>query len=503
MRDLLFNGKKLISIALTGIMLVPLLAGCSFGGKASDKEERVLRIATSEFYEGEDEYFRQQFTNIFEFNNPNIKIEIISVRDENEKFNYYYGNNDSQPGKTFKDPIQSLQEMIEGPNPPDLIAMSYDQMSLMLEKNLLTPLDSKIAEDKFDTTDYVPAVYEGIKSLSPDGKMYALAPIFNSSALIYNKKLFADAGVEPPSDNMTWDEVFALAERVSKPDADKPLYGFSFTPYRWGDAFEDMNVYSNPLQLRYFDEAGEKMTVDTPEWEKVWNKLTQLQKDKITPSVNEQFNYEENSGPFSHDRFMSGRVAMSIINYGQLGQIIDANKSSSQIKDFTPIDFDVVTIPSHPENPGVVPNFNMSGLMGISSKATNPEDAWKLIKFINSPEWAKIKAGSSYELAARKSYIKPKNGETFNIEAFYNVKPSSFTGNDYYRMFRDKPGLRQALNPGQSELMEVLAGNKSVKDGLKSWQEQGDSILQQIKANPNGPITGSGDNSTSGVIRVR
>jgi multiple sugar transport system substrate-binding protein len=78
-----------------------------------------------------------------------------------------------------------------------------EQMSLLLEKNLLAPLDSKIAEDKFDTTDYVPVVYEGIKDLSPDGKIYALAPQFNSSALVYNKKMFADAGIEPPTDNIT------------------------------------------------------------------------------------------------------------------------------------------------------------------------------------------------------------------------------------------------------------------------------------------------------------
>jgi multiple sugar transport system substrate-binding protein len=489
MRELQKETKKLVSIGLTITMLVPLLAACTTGGKANDKEERVLRIATTEGYNGEDEYFRDQFTDIFEFNNPNIKLEIISVRDDSEKINMYYGGGNDQEPKTFKDPIESLQELIEGPNPPDLIATSYDQMSLLLEKNLLAPLDSKIAEDKFDTTDYVPVVYEGIKNLSPDGKLYALAPLFSSPALVYNKKIFADAGVEPPTDNMTWDEIFTLAQRVSKPDAEKPLYGFSFTPQRWGDPFEELSIYTNPLELRYFDEVGEKMTVDTPEWEKVWTKLYQLQNDKVTPPVREDYSMDdENQGPFSHDRFMSGKLAMTIMHYGQLEQINEANKAASSIKNYTPIDFDVVTVPSHPQNPGVVPGVHISGLMGISSKATNAEDAWKLLKFINSPEWAKIKAGGSYELSTRKSYIKPQDGATFNIEAFYNIKPSSFSGDNYYKLYREKPNLRQALQPGRTELHEVLQGNKTVKEGLQSWQSQGDNVLQQIKANPNGPI---------------
>lgn len=493
------KGRKLISIALAGLLVVPLLAACSMGVNSDDKKERVLRIATSEGYNGEDEYFRQQFTNIFEFNNPNIKLEIVSTRDDNEKFNMYYGGND-QEAKTFKDPLVTMQELMEGATPPDIVVMNYDQMGAMLEKNLLAPLDSKMTEDKLDTTDYVPVIYDGIKNLSPDGKIYALAPLFTSSALIYNKKIFADAGVEPPTDNMTWDEVFALAARVSKPEGKKPVYGFSFSSQRWGDPFNDLNIYTNPLQLSYFDDAGEKMTVDTDEWEKVWNKLYQLQKDKVTPPTREDYQPDQQEqGPFSHDRFMNGSIGMSVMNYWQLEQLIDANKNAAQIKNYTAIDWDVVTMPSHPEYPGVVPGVTISGLMGINAKSTNVEDAWELIKFINSPEWAKLKSGSSYQLPARKTYIKPKDGTDFHIEAFYNIKPSTFSENDYFRLYREKPNLRMAMNPGQSQLEEVMSGKKTAREGLKAWQAAGDSILQQIKANPNGPINLDQGNMGGGI----
>jgi multiple sugar transport system substrate-binding protein len=279
--------------------------------------------------------------------------------------------------------------------------------------------------------------------------------------------------------------VFALAQRVAKPDAEKPIYGFSFTYTRWMDMLGDITVYTNPLELRYFDEAGEKMTVNTPEWEKVWTKLYQLQKDKVIPPARDKNRIKpEERWPFWQDRFMSGELAMTIKSYGELERMIDANQNASNIKNYTPIDFDVITIPNHPENPGVVPNVHLSGLMGISSKATNVEDAWELLKFINSPEWAKVKKGGTYELSARKSYIKPKDGVDFNIEAFYNIKPSSFTENDYNNLYREKPHLERALDPGRTEIDQILSGEKTVQEGLKSWQEQGDSILQESKANP-------------------
>lgn len=487
------KGKKLASIILTAVMVVPLLAACSMGAKGDDKTERVLRIATSDGYSGDDEYFRQQFTDIFEFNNPNIKIEIISTRDDSERYNYNNGSGNEQP-KTFKDPFVKMQELMEGDNPPDIVMMNYDQMSELLEKNLLAPLDSKMTEDKFDTTDYVPVVYDGIKSLSPDGKIYALAPLFNSSALVYNKQLFADAGVEPPTDNMSWDDVFALASRVSKPEGNKPVYGFSFNSQKWRDPFNEFNMYTAPLKLSYFDEAAEKMTVDTDDWEKVWNKMYQLQQDKTVPPMQDPNNpnsFQENpeeQGPFSYDSFMMGKLGMTIMSYGQLAQIIDANKHAEQIKNYKAIDWDVVTMPSHPEQPGVVPGVYISGLMGINTKATNVDDAWKFIKFINSPEWAKLKSNGSYQLPARKSYIKPKDGADFHIEAFYNIKPSTFSENDYYKLYREKPSIGMAIDPGRNLLQEVLLGKKKAREALKEWQTQGDAVLQQIKANPNGPI---------------
>ncbi|OPH47553.1 ABC transporter substrate-binding protein [Paenibacillus ferrarius] len=476
--------RRMLATTLTLSLVVPLAVACTKGDKTDNKQERVLRIANSMGYGGDDEYFRQQFTEIFEFANPNIKIEFIPTMDDAFRFG------GGQPGEKMPDPMVKLKEVMQGDNPPDVVMVGYEQLPEIIESNLLTQLDPQITKDKFDTSGIVPAVIDGIKNAG-GGKLYALAPTFSSSALIYNKKMFTDAGVDFPKDGMTWDETFDLSKRLVKGQGENRINGFSFSTQSQGDnLFYGMQMYTAPLQLKMFDDAGEKMTVDTDQWEKVWAKMAQLQKDNVFPELmdpqkpmNRQF---DQNNPFSYDDFMSNRLAMGIINYGQLQQITNANKNAASYKGYTPIDWDVVTIPSHPEAKGVGGSIYMNGIMGINAKAQNPEDAWKFIKFINGEDWAKLKSHSSYNLVARSKYLKPKDGLDFHMEAFYNVVPAPMENN--MKLYRENPNIYQVQEIGRQQFSNVLQGKTTAREGLKQWQTQGDAMLKQMKENPTTPM---------------
>ncbi|OXM85961.1 ABC transporter substrate-binding protein [Paenibacillus rigui] len=477
--------KRAASVTLCAGLAVPVLAACSQTASNDSKTERVLRVATSFGY-GDDEYFRQQFTEIFEFANPNIKIEIIPTLDDSMR----YGRMD--PNKKQIDPMDKLKEVMQGDNPPDIVMVSYDQLPELITNNMLTQLDPLLTKDKFDTSDMVPAVIEGLKKAG-DGKLYALAPTFNSSALVYNKRMFDEAGVPYPKDKMTWEETFDLAKRLGKGEGENRKYGFSFSPQPMGDLFYAMQLYTTPLQLRMFDDKGEKMTVDSDQWEKVWKTMLQLKQDKVVPDQQDPSMMKsrmmnangEDFNPFQHDDFLSNRVAMTLINYGQINQITNANKNAQNYKSFTPIDWDVVTLPVHPEAPDVGGYMNMNGIMGINAKAQNLEDAWKFIKFVNGEEWARLKASSSYNIVARKKYIKPKDGVQFHMEAFTTLTPAPQQDT---KIYREKPNIYQVQEIGRRLFNEVSQGKLQVRDALKQWQTEGDAMLQQIKENPNGPI---------------
>ncbi|WP_248926554.1 ABC transporter substrate-binding protein [Paenibacillus hamazuiensis] len=480
---------RAVPLTIAVSMMVPLLAACSKGqGNTDTKTERVLRIATSMGF-GDDDYFRQQFTEVFEFANPNIKIEMVQTMDD--KYRYGYGR--MAPGEKMPDPLEQLKKAMEGDNPPDVVMVNYEQLNDLVSSNLLTQLDPKIAQDKFDVSDYVPAVIDGIKKQG-DGKLYALSPTFYSSALIYNKKMFDEAGVPYPKDGMTWDETFDLARRVAKGEGDNRKYGFAFSPYSGGDLFYSMDIYTAPLQLRVFDDKGEKMTVDSDQWEKVWKTMVQLNNEKIMPPVQDPRQMKERMmstnpedfNPFQHDDFLSSRVAMTIIGYGQIDQIVNANKSAANIKGFTPIDWNVVSLPTHQEAPGVGGYIGMNGIMGINAKAQNPDDAWKFIKFINGEDWARLKSKSNQQLVSRKKYLKPKDGLDFNIEAFAKLAPAN--RQDDYKIYREKQNIYQVRDIGRNVFQEVLQGKTGARDALKKWQSQGDAALQQLKDNPNAQI---------------
>jgi multiple sugar transport system substrate-binding protein len=490
--------RRIMITLLTLVLVGSMLAACT-KKSTTNNTEHVLRIASS--YGFDEEYFRQQYTELFEFANENIKIEIIPTQDEGNRYGGGYSSsedpNDPNAPKP-KTPLETMMELMDGPNPPDVVILGFEQMKTLLDKNLLAPLEPQIKKSKFDTTDIAPVVLDSLKAASEDGQLYALTPTFSSSALIYNKQMFIDAGInEMPTDNMTWDQVFDLAKRLSVGEGKDHKYGFSFSSQAQGDFFYSMQAYTQPLQLRMYDELGEKMTVDTPEWENALTTLNQLQKDKVIPSSNnndmERMKMASGDGgdgqpqgPFAYDDFMSGRVAMTIMNYGQLSQIINANKNAETIKGYTKIDWDVVTAPSHPSAPGVVANIGFNNLMAINAKSANVPDAWKFIEFSNSEKWAQLKSHSSYQMVSRMKYIKPKEGTDFHVEAFYKIKQGPM--HDDNKIYQEKPSIWAVQQIGQSVFQEVATGKKTVKQALTEWQTKGDQVLQKIKENPKAQI---------------
>jgi multiple sugar transport system substrate-binding protein len=489
--------KRIMITLLSLIMVGSMLAACT-KKSTTGKTEHVLRIASS--YGMDEEYFRQQYTELFEFANENIKIEIIPTQDEGMRYGYGGGYSSSEEvdpnAPKPKTPLETMMDLMDGPNPPDVVVLGFEQMKTLLDKNLLAPLDPQIKTSKFDITDIAPVVLDSLKGASEDGQLYALTPTFSSNALIYNKQMFIDAGVnEMPTDNMTWDEIFALAKKLSVGEGKDHKYGFSFNSQAQGDMFYSMKAYTDPLQLRMYDTLGEKMTVDTPEWESAFTTINQLQKDKVMPAANDMERMKmaagdgtngQPQGPFAYDDFMSGRVAMTIIPYGQLSQIINANKSADTIKGYTKIDWDVVTVPSHPSAPGEVSNVYFNNLMAINAKSTNLADAWKFIEFSNSEKWAQLKSHSSQQMVSRMKYIQPKEGTEFHIDAFYKIKLAPII--DDNQLMQSKPNLWSIQQIGQTVFQDVAAGKKTVKQALTEWQTKGNVVLQKIKENPNAQI---------------
>ncbi len=97
-----------------------------------------------------------------------------------------------------------------GTAPPMAYLERQDFLAYALKK-LIEPLDSLVKQEKITLAEY----YEGdIKNATYQGKLYLLPAYVGSGRTLLwrNKKLFADAGLDPNKPPVTWDE-FEAAER--------------------------------------------------------------------------------------------------------------------------------------------------------------------------------------------------------------------------------------------------------------------------------------------------
>ena len=480
--------RRLLPAVLAALMMVSLLAACSRGssGGSGEPQNRVLRIGMMYGSSSDEVYYRQQYTDAFELLNPDIEIQLVPAIDWSKQ-RFSTGEEQQE-----LEPYEELKKLMTGDNPIDVLIIDYGNLRRLIEDNLLQQLDPLIQKDNFDLEDFVPAVLEGIRALG-DNNLYALAPTFSSTALFYNKRLFNQYGVTPPTDNMYWDDIINLAKLIARGEGSERIYGISFS--RWiGDPYYDMQyTYLTPLQLRIFDSNGERMTVNTPLWERAWTTMADVYLNKIAPRSEDLGNYWEVKegeipNPFSYDLFISGKVAMTIADYSYINELQSAADYANANPDFQAPDWDVVTLPQHEEAPGVGSSTYLSSLTVINAKAQNPDDAWRYVKFINGRDWAKLKSRSLYELSARKEFLKPPAGLDFNIDAFTLLKPVPPVNFDYDKLYRENPNIGQAEWIGRTKFQEVLENKKTVKEALAEWETEGNAILQNKGESGGGEI---------------
>lgn len=464
----MMKNKMMLRMMVTWLVIVltgGLLAACTQGSGSSQETPRLLRIATlygDSNYEG---HLRTEFTEIYEYTQQ-VEVEFVYAVDYSQ---YRF----TDGGIAELDPIEEMMKLMEGPNPPDIVMVDYGQLAKLIENNLLISLDSYISNDNFDLSDFAPTVIEALRDIGND-QLYALAPTFSSSALIYNRDLFTQAGVSFPEDFMSWDEVFDLARRVAHGEGDDRVYGFSFNMYGHDDLFYMLENYTAPLELRMVDDNKERMLVHSDAWKNVVETFAQLYREEVIPDrMNMTWDYTH---PYSHNLFLSGKLAMTIVHYGALDEIINANNSADAIDGFERIDWDVVTYPIHNEAPEVGGAISMGPIMSINARAQNVEGAWDFIKFINSEEWAKLKSRSSYQLVTRISYNEPKGGLDYNMDAFFALKPPKSSLNEMYMTI---PNFWELVQIGQMKFNQVVQDEKTVEEALAEWQTEGDMMLQR------------------------
>ncbi len=212
-------------LAITAV----LLSGCSGAGAGAGAagQDVTLTLATVNNPQMKD---MESLKGTFEKENPGIKVNFVQMEE-----------GDLRAAVTA--------DVASGAGQYDVVTVGAYEVPQWGAQGWLTDLTPALTSDAaYDVGDILPPVKT---ALSVDGKQYAVPFYGESSILMYNKEMFAAAGLTM-SNNPTWQEVAAAAKTLNTPDhagiclRGKPGWGDLFAPLTtvvqtFGGAWYDNN----------------------------------------------------------------------------------------------------------------------------------------------------------------------------------------------------------------------------------------------------------------------
>lgn len=284
------------------------------------------------------------------------------------------------------DPTRFLVS-VAGGMPPDVIHFDRYAVAEWAARGAFVPLDPFIerdlAEGRPDAVRperFYPAAWNEAQL---EGRQYGIPNSIDNRALFYHKDLLVRAGfvnekgeARPPR---TWDELREYTEKLTERDARGRLVRAGFLP-NYGNAWLYMYGWMNGA--RFMSEDGRTVLLNEPKAVEALEYIKSLY--DVAGGYNEVMGFQAGFQGGALDPFITGRVAMKIDGYWQIGTMTNFARD---------MNFGVAP----PPRPAHIleRDGNMSWTGGwayaIPSTARNKEAAWEFIRFMVSPEAIKIR----------------------------------------------------------------------------------------------------------------
>ena len=172
--------------------------------------------------------------------NPDIQIDPLFV------------NNDKA--------LQKLTVALQGDEAPDITYQYGSSLPSVATAPGLVDLTDWTQQPDVNWEDFVPGARE---AATFDGKVLGIPALIDNLAIVYNKTLFDEAGIEYPNADWTWDDLRAAAKALTDPS--KKQFGFSYPM----DASEDSVWHYEPLLWQnggsILNEDNTQATFNSPE----------------------------------------------------------------------------------------------------------------------------------------------------------------------------------------------------------------------------------------------
>lgn len=266
-------------------------------------------------------------------------------------------------------------------NPPDVAGLWSANLSSYADKGALMPLNALCTQVGHGREDYIPIYWEICQY---EGQTWALPSTPATVALYYNKGLFkveADrlraAGLDPDRAPQTLTELDAYAQVLTRRDPQTGRYtqvGFMPTEpgwwtWSWGYWFGG----------RLIDERG-NITATDPGIVAAYRWFHQIDEQYTAEDLD---TFRSSAVTFDSPRnpFIEGKVAMEIQGVWMVNFIEKYNPT---------MEYDAVPFPAAFDTQGEPVVYAEADILAIPKGAVHPEEAFRFIQWVNSPEGMEI-----------------------------------------------------------------------------------------------------------------
>lgn len=324
----------LLPLGLIGILSA---GGCSRGAADPDAP-KVIRWVV------DPNPVRQEQIAGFEEDNPDVRVNL-----------------DPDAGS------QKVLTQLAGRIYPDVFTI-YDPATIRVfaKKNVLTDLRPLMEEHGVDLNDFWPQLRPYMQM--EDGRVVGLPDNCGPYVLFYNKRLFREAGLEPPRDDWDWNDLLEAARKLTKKDSRGRTVQF-------GIGYIEPWIIFWQYGARMYSEDGRKCIIDSPEGQaaaKFWASFRLTERVTPTPS--------EEQGLASMG---SWGGAGNLFTAERLGMFIAGRWMSIQYRKNRQMEWDVAPVPSYN---GVKATLLASKVFSIPA-GLDEEDritAFRFLKYLTS-----------------------------------------------------------------------------------------------------------------------
>lgn len=454
--------KRLLGLTLACSMTAMALAGC--GGAGGDSEPTTAAVSETAAEKAEEEattaapveaaegdtvlkwavwdvsstVYYQPLIDAFEAANPGVKIEMVDL-----------GSADYQT---------VLATELTGSGSDFDIATIKDVpgYTTLVNKGVLEPLDDYIAKDSIDLSQY-----GGITDqVQVGGKLYELPFRSDFWVLFYNKDVFDNAGVEYPTNDMTFEAYDALARSVTNTNPGEEVYGAHY--HTWRSAVQLFGILD-----------GKNSIVDgNYEFLKPYYEMILAQQED---GVCQDYATLKTSSLHYSGAFAQGNVAMMNMGSWFIPTLIEKIKTGEYGPEVA--NWGLVKYP-HAE--GVEPGSTLATItcLSIPTSAPNKDLAWEFVKFVCGSEGAEVVAKTGTIPAITTDAVV---AAISGMEGFPEDEASAEalkTANTYLEMpvHEKSSEIETVLNEGHDNIMTE---GSTIDEGIEEMNEGVAAVLGQ------------------------